>query len=39
MNLKCQRCDYEWDYKGSREYYATCPNCKSSVRIDDEPKK
>jgi len=35
--LECQRCEYEWEYGGSR-HYATCPNCHTSVsvgRFDD----
>jgi len=30
--LECQRCEYEWEYGGSR-HYATCPNCKTSVSV------
>lgn len=29
----CKRCNYGWDYKGKRTLYATCPNCKTTVRI------
>jgi len=31
--LRCAKCGYEWDYKGRRDRYATCPNCKASVKI------
>lgn len=31
--LKCQKCEKEWMYTGERLYYATCPDCKSSVKI------
>ncbi len=31
MELMCQRCGYEWNYTGHREYQACCPNC--SVRV------
>lgn len=24
---------YEWDYQGESPFYATCPRCKSSVKI------
>ena len=24
---------YEWDYKGEGPFYATCPRCKSSVKV------
>lgn len=33
VELKCQKCKRQWDYKGQGEYYATCPNCKSSVKV------
>jgi len=36
MKLKCQRCEKEWDYKGESDYYASCPNCHSSVKIKKE---
>jgi len=36
MELTCQRCDYNWDYQGEGDYYATCPNCKSSVKIPEK---
>ena len=32
--LECQRCGREWDYGGSR-HYATCPNCKTSVKAGE----
>ena len=31
--IKCQRCGYEWDYKGKSEWYAPCSRCKTSVNI------
>lgn len=37
MILTCKRCG-EWDYNGKQEYYATCPKCKSSVRIKKVPE-
>ena len=33
MEIKCNYCNYEWKYKGMREYYAQCPNCRCNVRI------
>jgi len=35
MQLKCKRqgCEREWEYKGKSKFYASCPQCKSSVRI------
>ncbi|MCC6045299.1 MAG: endonuclease Q family protein [Ignisphaera sp.] len=31
--LKCPKCGYFWDYKGKKQYYATCPNCFRNVSI------
>lgn len=31
--MKCKRCEYDWDYKGKSEWYATCPRCYNKVRI------
>lgn len=36
MELKCQKCKKEWDYKGLNKYYATCPDCKTSVKIREK---
>jgi len=33
MRLKCEKCGYEWDYKGRMTHYATCPNCRRAVEI------
>ncbi len=33
MKLNCQRCKKEWDYKGKNQWYATCPDCKTSVKM------
>jgi hypothetical protein len=35
MNLKCKNkeCQYEWDYKGESEFYATCPRCLNKVKV------
>lgn len=35
VTLTCQRCDHGWDYGGESQYYATCPTCKSSVKVED----
>lgn len=29
----CQHCDYEWDYGGDSEYYASCPRCHYKVKV------
>lgn len=39
MKLKCRRCDKKWDYKGENKFYATCPDCKTSVKINNDTKK
>lgn len=36
MLLKCKKCGREWDYQGKSDYYATCPNCKTSVNIEEQ---
>jgi predicted RNA-binding Zn-ribbon protein involved in translation (DUF1610 family) len=33
VKLKCPKCGYVWDYKGRKQYYATCPNCFRKVNI------
>ena len=33
--LRCRRedCKRVWQYKGKSKFYASCPNCRSSVRV------
>lgn len=47
MKVKCQnkRCveanngeSYEWDYKGNNPFYAPCPRCRSSIKIEVKKK-
>ena len=33
IQIKCNRCDRIWNYKGLNPYYATCTFCKNSVNI------
>jgi len=33
MKLKCQHCNYEWDYNGYSDYYCTCPRCNYKVNV------
>lgn len=33
VELKCQHCEYRWDYKGKSTYYAPCPRCHYKVFI------
>jgi len=30
----CHRCGREWDYTGRSDRYGTCPNCKTSVKLN-----
>lgn len=34
LDVECHRCGYAWNYTGSSDYYASCPQCKTSVPID-----
>ena len=43
MKVKCKnkRCieanngkPYEWEYKGENPFYAPCPRCRSSVKLN-----
>jgi len=47
MKMKCKnkRCieanegkQYEWDYQGKNPFYANCPRCKSSIKIEFNKK-
>jgi len=33
LKVKCEKCGYEWDYKGDSEWYVTCPRCKTSINV------
>lgn len=33
MLIKCNNCKKEWEYNGNNKYYATCPDCKTSVKL------
>ncbi|MDI6884554.1 MAG: nucleotidyltransferase family protein [Hadesarchaea archaeon] len=35
MLLRCGRCGYEWDYGGKSEWYASCPRCRTTVRVGE----
>jgi endogenous inhibitor of DNA gyrase (YacG/DUF329 family) len=35
MDLECPKCGKEWDYTGNSQVYATCPDCKRSVKIEE----
>ena len=34
MRIKC-KCGHIWNYKGNSKVYATCPDCKTSVKMRD----
>lgn len=34
---RCEKCKYEWFYKGSRTYFC-CPNCMSNSKHPDAVK-
>ena len=45
MKIKChnKRCmesnndkPYEWDYQGQSPFYATCPRCRSTIKIENK---
>lgn len=38
MKLICQRCGYEWDYKGASEWYTSCPRCRTSINVRKKDK-
>jgi Zn finger protein HypA/HybF involved in hydrogenase expression len=31
--LKCNKCDYEWLYKGHAIYYLSCPRCRTNIKV------
>jgi len=33
VRLECPRCGKKWEYGGKNKYYATCPDCKTSVKV------
>lgn len=33
MELKCNKCGNQWDYKGKNKVYAICPDCRKTVRV------
>lgn len=40
MKLKCvnPECNYEWDYSGEHQFYATCPRCLRKVNLSKYKK-
>ena len=37
MRLQCAHCKYIWEYRGSHNFWATCPQCRYKVRIIQKP--
>jgi predicted nucleic acid-binding Zn-ribbon protein len=33
MDLTCEHCGHDWDYKGDSKFFATCPSCLRKVNI------
>jgi len=31
--LTCHRCGHRWTYCGKSKWYASCPMCKTSVKV------
>lgn len=36
--VKCHKCNFQWNYKGDRDY-ATCPNCRLKTEVKKEVKR
>ena len=39
MELKCSNCEKQWNYRGKNKVTATCPDCRTLVKIQDESKE
>ena len=33
MEVKCNKCNHEWNYKGDSKVMVTCPSCLRKVNI------
>lgn len=33
--VKCRRCGYEWNYKGTKKVMITCPDCLTKLKIKE----
>jgi len=31
--INCHHCNWTWNYKGKRENYTICPNCRFNVNL------
>lgn len=34
--LKCQNCQYSWEYNGKHQWWATCPRCLRKVKVENK---
>ena len=39
IKVKCTKCGYKWPYKGKSRFYACCPMCKTSIKLEGEHGK
>jgi ribosomal protein S27E len=33
IKVKCDKCGYQWIYKGRSKIYVTCPQCHKNVNL------
>jgi len=33
MEIKCLKCNHVWNYKGTSDYYVTCPRCYKKINL------
>ena len=36
--MKCKKCGYSWEYKGKSKFYASCPRCRTNIKIKENLK-
>lgn len=39
MEIKCDNCGHEWDYRGKTKWYLACPKCKNTINISEVTEK
>lgn len=37
-NLKCEKCEHTWKYKGKNQFWVTCPRCRKLSKMPTIPK-
>jgi len=35
VKVRCSKCGYVWDYRGTNTYWATCPRCLRKVKLGE----